>query len=103
MYMQARSNGMGEIDWGGILKDAVGGYVAYKTVDTQADLAKSQLQAQQAQQAQQAEAARQASLMYSLSPQYSPQYGTGQSQGIDMTMIMLLGGAALVLFILMKD
>ena len=100
MYMQARSNGMGEIDWGGILKDAVGGYVAYKTVDTQADLAKSQLQAQQA---QQAEAARQASLMYSLSPQYSPQYGTGQSQGIDMTMIMLLGGAALVLFILMKD
>ena len=100
MYMQARNNGMGEIDWGGLLKDVVGGYAAYKTVDTQADLAKAQLQTQQA---QQADAARQASLMYSLSPQYSLQYGTGQSQGIDMTTIMLLGGAVLVLFILMKD
>ena len=100
MYMQARNNGMGEIDWGGLLKDVVGGYAAYKTVDTQADLAKAQLQTQQA---QQAEATRQASLMYSLSPQYSPQYGAPQSSQPDMTTLMLIGGAALLLFILMKD
>lgn len=94
MYMQARNGGMGEIDWGGILKDAVGGYVAVKGAQTQADILKTQLAQQKAQQD---------AMIYQLSPQYSPQYGAPVSQQSNLMPILLIGGAALVLFFLMKD
>lgn len=95
MYMQSRNNGMGEIDWGGILKDAVGGYVAVKGAQTQADILKTQLAQQKA--------VQDASMLYQLNPQYSPQYGVPQTQQSNLVPIMLIGGAALLLFFLMKD
>jgi hypothetical protein len=44
-YPQAR-NGMGEIDWGSIIKDVTGGYVAVKTAQAAAKTAQTQAQTQ---------------------------------------------------------
>lgn len=100
MYMQARNlGGLGDIDWNSIIKDVVGGYAAVKSVQTQASLVKAQTQAAQQQQA----LAQQNALMYSLNPQYSPQYATQPQQSSGMMPILLLGGAAVLLFYLMKD
>jgi len=96
MYVQTGNNGaMGEIDWSGILKDAVGGYVAVKGAQTQADILKTQLAQQKA--------AQDAAMSFQLSPQYSPQYGVPQAQQSNMLPIILIGGAALLLFFLLKD
>ena len=97
MYIQARNNGLGEIEWSNILKDIVGGYTAYKTASTQADILKLQAQQQIEQQK-----AQQAMLAYQFSPQYSPQYGAPTQQQ-NLMPILLLGGAALLVFFLMKD
>lgn len=97
MYTQS-VNGLGEIDWSNLLKDVVGGVVAYKTADAQLDLVK----AQQAQQLAQQQAQRDA-LAYQFNPQYSPQYGVPQSQSSNLMPILLLGGAAVALFFLMRN
>ncbi len=104
MYMQARNScglgpcGLGEIDWGGILKDVVGGYAAVKTADAQADIMKMQIQAQQT---RDAELARQLSVSYQMNPQYSGTYGAAP-QSSNMMPILLIGGAALAIFLLMR-
>lgn len=96
MYVQSQN--LGEIDWGGLLKDVVGGYAAVKTADTQADIMKMQIQAQQA---RDAEMARQMSLTYSLNPQYGGTYGAGP-QPSNLMPILLIGGTALLLFFMLK-
>lgn len=94
MYVQSRN--LGEIDWSALLKEAVGGYAAVKTVQAQTDLVK--LQAKQQQEAQNA-------LLYQLNPQYSPSYGVpgAPSTSSNIGVYLLLGGAALALYFLMKD
>lgn len=94
-YTQGR-NGLGDIDWNSIIKDVVGGYAAVKTVQTQADLVKAQ------QKAAQAQTALPSPLAYQLNPQYSPQYAMPQTQQSNLTPILLIGGAALLLMFLMK-
>jgi len=99
MYMQAQNfpgdnTGLGEIDWSGIIKDVVGGYAAVKTVQSQTKLAE--------QQAQQAQQAQQLALQYQLNPQYSGQYSTG-AQSSNLMPLLLIGGAVLAVFFLMKD
>lgn len=103
MYMNTYSrSGLGEIDWNGILKDVVGGYAAYKTVSTQADLAKSQMQLQQ-QQLQQSQAQQQRLLSYQLNPQYSGAYGGPVPvASSNMMPLLLIGGGAILLLMLMK-
>lgn len=99
-YPQAK-NGLGEIDWSGIIKDITGGVVAVKTIQAQTKAA-------------QAAAALQPGMMpsvmgpggmtipYQYNPQYSPQYTTPQ-QPSNIMPVLLLGGAALVLFFMLKD
>lgn len=104
MYVQAKNlGGLGEtsIDWNSIIKDVVGGYAAVKSVQTQASLTKLQLQ--QAQQAQNAAiAASYPPVNYALNPQYSGTYGTPQKSSSSLMPVLLLGGAAVVLFMIMK-
>lgn len=96
--MQAK-NGLGEVDWSGLLKDVVGGAVAYKTADAQIDLLKAQQK-----QAADLQAQQQAALAFQYNPQYSPAYTSPLPQtGISTTTMLLLGGAALLVFFLMKD
>lgn len=100
MYIQGKNAGLGEIDWNSIIKDAVGGYAAVKSVQTQADLVKQQQQLQ-TQQLQQAQAAQQAALAYQYNPSYSGTYGA-PAQSSNLMPLLLLGGAAVLIFVMMK-
>lgn len=106
MYMQGKNQGLGSlgdtsIDWNSILKDVVGGYTAYKSVQTQADIAKMQMQQQQQAQALQQQQAQRL-LSYQLNPQYSGAYVSPTSASSNMMPILLIGGAAVLLLMLMK-
>lgn len=101
MYMQGKNPGLGDIDWNAIIKDVAGGYAAVKSVQAQTSLAKQQLQLQQQQQ-NAAIASQNAALQYQLNPQYSGAYGGAVPQASNMMPLILLGGAAVILFMLMK-
>lgn len=100
MYIQGTNsgNGLGDLDFGSIVDKLVSGYAAYSTTKAQTDLAKAQIQAQQAQ-AQ----AQQNALLYQLSPQYTGNYSTGAAPSSNLMPILLIGGAALLMFFMLKD
>lgn len=96
MYTQG-CNGMGEIDFGSIIKDVASGYVAYSQAKSATEIAK--LQAQQGAALNSFPSA----LNYQLNPNYSGSYGVPQTTSSNMMPILLMGGAAvLVLFLLMR-
>lgn len=97
MYMQ-ETNGLGEFNWSKLIESAVTGYSQYRQADAQADLLKMQMQLAN----QQAEAQKQALLYSTMNPQYSPVYGA-QPQSSNLMPILLIGGATVLLFFLMKD
>lgn len=101
MYIQGKNAGLGEVDWSNIIKDVVGGYAAVKTAQSQADLAKQQLQLQQQQQ-NAAIAAQNAALQYQFNPQYSGAYGGAMPQQTNFLPVILLGGAAVLVYMMMK-
>lgn len=101
MYMQGTNGGLGEIDWSGIIKDVVGGYTAVKTVQSQTKLTQAQIEAAKAQPFG-IPSQLPANLQYQLNPQYSGNYGMPPQPTSNLMPILLLGGAALVLFMVMK-
>lgn len=95
MYVQGKNQGLGEIDWNSIIKDVVGGYAAVKAVQTQASLAKAQINT--------AQMAPQLPINYQLNPNYSPTYaGQPQPQKSNLMPLLLIGGAAVLIFVMMK-
>ena len=98
MYAQSK-NGLGEIDWGGLLNSAVNAYGQYSQIDAQKDVLKLQLEAQK--QAQQ-NALNNPFLSYTQNPNYSPVYGGQPSGTFNLMPWLLIGGVALAAFFILK-
>lgn len=99
MYVQKRvtnksRSGLGEWDFSSIVSDIAKAYTGVTQAQAAADIAKAQ--------AQQQAAANQAALALRYNPTYSGTY-SGASQSSDMMPIILLAGAGLLVFMLMKD
>ncbi len=93
MYMKKRS-GLGEWDFSSIISDIAKAYTGVTQAQAAADIAKAQ--------AQQQAAAQQAALALRYNPSYSGTY-TGATSTSSMTPIILLAGAGLLAYFLIKD
>ena len=91
--MYVKQSGMGEVDFSKIVGDLVTGYSTVQQAKAARDIAKAQ-------------AVQPASfyppITYAANQPYSPQYTT-PAPASNMMPLVLIGGAALLLFFLMKD
>lgn len=95
MHIQSRNSGMGEWDFSTLLKDLASGISQVELAKAQADILKSQAEIQKAQQQQ--------AILARYNPQYSGTYSNVPTSGqSDMMPWFLLGGAALLVFFVLK-
>jgi len=96
MYMQAR-NGLGEIDWGDLLKTAVGAYGTVQASKQAVELAKIQ--------SQQNNMLQNPFAFYAQNPNYSGTYAPAPvpvSGAANLVPWLLIGGVALAAFFILK-
>lgn len=98
MYVNTQNRnlgGLGEFDWGQLLDTAVKGYATIQTAKSAAELSKSQLELQK-------QALQQNAMIYANNPNYSAAY-SGAPQSSNVMPFLLIGGAALLLVLLMRN